>query len=419
MHTRKQRFGFVEWTEGPYYYLVNGVRINFISDGTPESAMSHYDCYSVSPAFLRPTSPGTGCPETWKKYMRLGICANRIHQSTPTEYMMDVADELGFMLIPETGLRGFSDPSKFSVYLSQSAKELAIVCRNHPSVCRYSLANECVPEWSGNLADAIVQADDTRPLVFEDNKLKRPGRISGKSGAHAYCMLHYVNYPKPAQMITGMGEYAWAWNLHEPYPTANGGMEEFIYFGGNMRLNDIAYFAGWCLVNYWPNFLEGMNYDKNIWKQSTHPDRAERIDGWNSPIIKHLQLVFHPYLVMDTAFYNQNGVFTGEWPERIPKYISGQSIIRNIAIFNDVVSDFRNSIRWSLRWDSPEGNVVSQGTLDNLNIAPGFHIYKTIELSAPHTKEQRTAFLVLENLKEDHEVFSDRQVKFIIVPSEN
>ena len=80
LQTLTRRFGFAEWTEGPYYYLVNGVRLNFISDATPEAAMSEYDCYSTAAAFLPPTVAGSGCPETWKRYMRLGICANRIHQ---------------------------------------------------------------------------------------------------------------------------------------------------------------------------------------------------------------------------------------------------------------------------------------------------------------------------------------------------
>ena len=107
VENKRQRFGFVEWTEGPFYYLVNGVRLNYLSDATPEPGMSAYDCYSTSPAFLPPTGPGTGAPGTWKRYMRLGICSNRIHQSTPTPYMMDAADEVGFMLIPETGIRGY------------------------------------------------------------------------------------------------------------------------------------------------------------------------------------------------------------------------------------------------------------------------------------------------------------------------
>ena len=34
------------------------------------------------------------------------MSANRIHQSTPTQIMLDAADEVGFALQPETAIRG-------------------------------------------------------------------------------------------------------------------------------------------------------------------------------------------------------------------------------------------------------------------------------------------------------------------------
>jgi beta-galactosidase/beta-glucuronidase len=206
-----QRFGFVEWSEESNYYTVNGVRINMISDGTPEPAMSEYDCYSISPAFLPPTDTSYGCPETWRRYMRLGICANRIHQSTPTEYMMDVADELGFILIAETPIRGCQTQNWKSLdpYLN-SVKAMALYGRNHACISRYSLLNEGTTKYIPELIDAILTVDETRPLVFEDNELNRPAVIKGSKG-HTYAMLHYREIPEPAGIITGMGEYAWHW----------------------------------------------------------------------------------------------------------------------------------------------------------------------------------------------------------------
>ena len=70
--TAEHRFGFVEWAEAPdnqTWYTVNGRRINFISDATPEAAMSSYDCYTTSPAF----STLEGAKETWRRYMRIGV----------------------------------------------------------------------------------------------------------------------------------------------------------------------------------------------------------------------------------------------------------------------------------------------------------------------------------------------------------
>jgi hypothetical protein len=419
--SRIQRFGFVEWTEGPNYYMVNGVRINQVSDGTPEPAMSEYDCYSVSPAFLPPTDSTLGCQETWKRYMRLGICANRIHQSTPTEYMMNAADENGFMLIPETGIRGCQTQNWHSTYLPQAVMELARICRNHPSVCRYSLQNEADPLWIPVLIDSVKKVDHLRPLVFEDNQINKPERIDGKSG-HAYAMLHYVDYPKPAQIITGMGEYAWHWADREKWgpvlPSTEGGLEEFIYYGGDMRRWDIVYFAGWDFINYWPNFLEGMNYEKHAWKQSCYPkDRMDGEDGWNSPVVKWMQKYFHPYLVMDLGIHKMNGPDSdlSEWPEYTSSYSPGDSIERNLEVYNDGLRGNLFTILWETHWDSLEGESVDSGRIENLRIEPGFHQTIKLKFKAPGTDEgDRRLNIILSSELDGRQVFKENDIYFLI-----
>ena len=422
--TKTQRFGFVQWTEGPYYYLVNGVRINQISDGTPESAMSEYDCYSVSPAFLPPTGPKTGCPETWKKYMRLGICANRTHQSTPTEYMMNVADELGFMIIPETPIRGCQEEKWENLQpFTQSVKDMAAYGRNHPGICRYSLLNEGITKHVPVLIDAILTVDDTRPLVFEDNELKKPTRIDGeKSAGHAYAMLHYVNYPKPAKIITGMGEFAWRWVMHQQYsydvPHADGGLEEFIYYGGDMRLSDIVYFAGWDFINYWPNFLEGMSHEKHAWKQSCyHKDRVDGEDGWCSLVVKWAKKYFHPYLVLDREIHQLNKADSDptKWPQLTSTYKPGDNISRKLEIFNDGLKGSDFQILWHTRWDSPDGPLADSGSIENIKIQPGFHKTVNLDFTAPNSDtDRRKLFIILTSKLDGSEVFKENDLYIII-----
>ncbi len=425
LHHSIQRFGFVEWTEGPFYYLVNGVRINQVSDGTPESAMSEYDCYSNSPAFLPPTGPGTGCPETWKKYMRLGISANRIHQSTPTEYMLDVADEVGFMLIPETAIRGCQAQEWDDQYLPQAVRELARFCRNHPSVSRYSLCNEVKPEWVPDLISAIQPEDWTRPLVVEDNQGNRPARIEGRQGqGHAYAMLHYRAHPQPIEIITGLGEYAWQWDGHQQGGRnalfGSGGLEEFAWVGADMRRWDIAYMAGWDFINYWPNFLEGMSHEKHVWKQSCYgKDRVTKVDGWDSPVVRWLQRSFHPYLVMDVSIHDMNGPKSDlkHWPEKTAGYTPGARIERKLEIFNDGLNGRDFVVEWEARWDAAQGPLVDSGIVRNLVIEPGFH--KTVDLAfpAPQTDTgDRKLFLVLKSRLHGKEVFRDEEIYFRITP---
>ena len=72
------RFGFVEHAAGgAYFYTLNGVRINHISDATPENGMSYYDAYAFSGAFFQ-TNPR----DVWRSYMKAGITSNRIHRAS-------------------------------------------------------------------------------------------------------------------------------------------------------------------------------------------------------------------------------------------------------------------------------------------------------------------------------------------------
>ncbi len=411
-----QRFGFVEWGEGPFYYTVNGLRVNHISDATPEPNFTHYSAYSQSPAFLPPTGSKTGCPETWKRYMRMNINTNRIHQATPTQYMLDCADEVGFMLIPETGIRGGGHRQIYhDTYMPLQCTDLAYVCRNHPSVCRYSLSNE----WGADsrLIDDIVTVDNTKPLVFEFVIRDGTTKVTGASGYHAYSMGHYQGYPKPATIIWGLGEYE----------TGPNGFEPYCWKGTDMRYYDIAYFAGWCFCNYWPNFLEGMNRELYAYKATTFTDRVDgtgaNANGWGSPLVVWMQQNFHPYLVLDWGLHNMNKydrdgeTFYGKlWPDSTSSYPPGSIIKRELIIFNDGYLAFKNDtndfkLTYDAHWDSPTGQTVINGIIDNIKIKAGFHTKRTITLIPP---SENNHTVPIKKCHGDTEVFDEERIFFYV-----
>ena len=179
--------------------------------------------------------------------MRVGISANRIHQSTPTEAMLAAADETGFVLQPETPIRGVWVPDQ-PLYL-QSVAELARATRAHPSVWSYSVMNEASVSAVAPLIDAVRRVDATRPLVWNDDKLSEPTRINGtESGGHAYAMLHYRDIGcdrahefrggicESSAILTGLGECAWC---------IENGMEGFSSIAATARRFGIAYTSGW------------------------------------------------------------------------------------------------------------------------------------------------------------------------------
>lgn len=429
--TAFQRFGYVEHKESTsYYYLLNGVRMNHLSDATPESGMSYYDAY-VSPAFSLPSASSIGGPysggiySTWSNYMQVGITSNRIHQSTPTQAMLDTSDEVGFLLKPESTTRGCPgyEPCLFNDIYLQNVAELVRFCKHSPSVFAYSVENESGGETTGpfanvipSLIDAAVLEDNTRYLTTEGsggNQAYYGTNVSGN--ARAINNLHYAVPPQDLSIIQGVGECAWC---------VENGMEEYASLALQGRLNDVAYYAGWDWINYWSNFLEGMNASRHAWKQEgcSGRDRTDGIDGWGSPVLDWVTRAFHPFTIVDVEMYKTNPIFKGPgWPYTVDQYTyngGSGNITRDIVVFNDVLNGndrpwMNNSdvwyiqLNWTAVWDSPDGNLtVGSGSYtvgENAGVGyvrPGFHGTVNLVFPIPDPQQSnRRLYIVMETVR--------------------
>ena len=420
--TYPQRFGFVEHAEGPFYYTVNGVRYTGFSDGTAEGQTSYYDAYS-SPAWLPPTGPGTGAPESWRRYMRVGINMNRLHCSPPTEYMMQAADEVGFMLVPEAPIWGNGLSRYNPQYTPQTYHDLGRACRNHPSVARFSLTNEVREEnpkgetWPWRAAiDDMREVDDVHPLVFEMHKQGEGKVIGPKSGSHAYIMNHYADIHEKVgegRGIRGMGEHFWQRNS----------MAEFAVGCRFLRANDWCYMAGWSWINYWPNFLQGMSHDLHAWKPQNHADRRDGVDGWGSPIVEFARRSLHPYLVQDLGILADNPGeprhLTGggiEWPYNAPVAVASQRVERTVAVFNGGLFGNKLLLAWRAHWDRTDGEVAVPGGDIPCDIEPGFHGLEKITFQVPAPgKDERRLYLVMESRKDGQTLFREDGVYLNVI----
>jgi len=403
--TRRQRFGFVEHAEGPFYYTVNGVRYTSFGEVISYGQVGEYDCWTETPCFQPPHDDVKGCPDTWKRYQRIGFNSMRLSTSVPTEYMLETADEAGYMLIPEGASWGNGTSTFDRNNFSRQLGALMRTVRNHPCVSRYSLANESLPgnttspsnPWRWLIDDALP-VDPTRPYVFEvDNN--QTGVVQGMNDGHAYQMQHYDPIVPGGDHIRGMGECAWT-------PGSGGdGMEEFAQKAVQMRLDDWAHFAPWDWVNFWPNFLEGMNHDRHPWKNNDHADRVDGVDGWNSPIVESVQRALNPYLVVDRA-----SVALTPGDERpIPIVVGArQNIERKIEVFNGGLTGNHLTFVWSGHWDKPDGELAIKGDEIDCEIEPGFHATQTISFTVPLIEnDPRKLFVVMESRKEGKVVFRE------------
>jgi hypothetical protein len=389
------RFGFVEHAEGgPFYYTLNGVRVNQLSDATPEQGMSSYDAY-VSPAFATPDA----ARDSWGRYLTLGLTSNRIHQSTPTQVMLDAADEVGFLLKPESpsrGCFGYEPCNATSPVFPQSVSELVRWSRGHPSVSAYSVENEAGDRpYILPLVDAAFATDPTRPLTTEGSggELVYNGSLPG---AHAINYLHYQVPSQGATSIRAVGECAWC--------VANG-LESYSSLALAGRLDDVAYYAGWDMLNYWSNFLLGMNASEHAWTQVPCQGR-DRVDGpagdgWGSPVVTWVQRAFHPFLVAAPAVVAAHPIFDGPgWPYgpvANATYTSGTgtTIPLTLSLFNDALASTFTpwlgagnplsgelALNWTSVWDDPQGSdVAGAGSLGPWAVAPGFQ--KNVSLAVP------------------------------------
>jgi len=420
LHELRQRFGFVEYQEGPFYYTVNGVRFSGFGDCNSYGQVGEYDCWTETPAFQPPHGEFKGCSETWKRYQRIGFNSMRLSTSVPTRYMLETADEAGFMLIPEGGNwggNGGMGPNSFTNFMVQ-VQETIRVARNHPCIPRYSLANESLRgplddprnPWRP-LVDAALEVDSTRPLVYECN-YNQSGVVPGMKSGKASVAEHYMPIFPSHDRIRSMGETTWATD----------GMAAFTGQALAMRMNDWAYFASWSWLNYWPNFLEGMNAERHPWKYNDYGDRKDGVDGWGSPSIQAVQWALHPYLVIDRGLLEFNPTIKENskagkmvWPYRLPVYEGGAKVERQIELFNNSLSTGNFTVKWAAHWDSPAGAVVAQGEAGPLKIEAGCHATQTVAFDAPNPeREDRTLYLVLESVKDGERVMRDERSRLTV-----
>lgn len=409
LHRRSRRFGFCQHDEGDEHYRVNGVRVNFFGDSISNGQAGGYDPFSRCPAFF-PEADGGGCAETWRRYQRVGFNCVRLSSSVPTEAMLDAADETGFMLIGEGGTWGNNLHCFHPVFTPGQLREMIRVYRGHPSVARYSLANEVRDTldetWPWRpLIDVAMEEDGTRPLVFELHTVPA-GRIDGVHAGHAHVMQHYASIV-PAG-LRGMGEFAWATN----------GLAEFGLKSRELRLAGYAYLAPWSWLNYWPNFLDGMSHARHPWKVNNHPDRIDGLDGWGSPVLKYVQDSLHPFRVADSEFDLRNN-FHPDWPVNVPRLMSGRQVQREIAVFNGGLRDGNMELGWELRWeDDNEGDPVAQGQ-QSFSLEAGFHVVRTIKFEVPEANGNRRLALILTSLLDGDEVFREDRLRFAVMDCED
>ncbi len=405
IHTTAVRFGFRQSerkradSTHVYYYL-NGVRVNYRGDNIQGADYDSIDsggkgdAYDTLPGFLPPTAQNAGWPQAVRNYQQLNYNFVRIHQELASPYMLDVADELGLMLMDETAIRGSNNDQDFSVghdNMVSHAKGMVLRDRNHPSVVRWSQANEpngCSTDsnqFQADLFNAITHLDSTRPISvdlapgFKTYGLPVPAFATSShysSGLGTYSEQVNVSNDNPY----GQGEYVW------PKDSTKQGLAWFGTSAMAMRRQDASDVRPYTLLSGWASFVPGVLASKMTLEQGGPPVFGEDNlpDPWSNPIIRRIQAGFNPVLVADQAYWEANKMSNanGDWPATVPSIAKGATRATTLLIFNDTFSGTTVDVTWEVHSDSATGAMTASGTF-SIDVPLGAMATKSIMITTP------------------------------------
>ncbi|WP_294014090.1 glycoside hydrolase family 2 TIM barrel-domain containing protein, partial [Streptomyces sp.] len=421
------RFGFRETVQNGEYYYLNGVRVNFRGDdlqGADYDGINNGgagDAYDTLPGFLTPSSGNGGWPQAVDNYQRLNYNVVRIHQEPGSPYMLDVADEMGLMIIDETAIRGSENGQDWVAghdNMVNHAQALTLRDRNHPAIIRWSQSNEPSlshfdsEQFEKDLYAAVNGSDGTRPVSVDDG----PGAPSVPYPTMTYpnfdVLGHYLdglgNYGEQVVSVTGRpdgeGEYIW------PACNTKQGFEWFATATAAKRGKDASDLRPYTLLSGWDGFIPGVKTTDFIPEEKGHPVYgADNLpDPWSNPQIQRIQAAFNPIAAIDLPYWSASGVSdaNGSFPvaQEVPVYPFNSTVTRNVTVFNDDFSNTSVGLTWTAYLNQVGGTVIGSGTT-NLAIPLGSRVTQPISFTTP--AHGASVYLVLSTTKGGTTTFTD------------
>ena len=434
-HTLPVRFGFRQIVQAGDHYELNGVRVNFRGDSLQganydsiRAAKDVSDAYDLLPGFLPPSTGNAGWPGAVDNWQRLNYNVARIHQEPASPYMLDVADELGFMIIDETAIRGTNGDQDFAPApggepnMLAHARALVLRDRNHPSVIRWSQCNE--PEFDStnsttfqqHLYQAIMDADDTRPVSGDSG-------FNGAQASQTFALITAGNFTAYGHYPGGLGVYTELVTPSTTHPFGVGEMiwpadvtpQGMVWFGTAtmaMRAQNASEIRPYTLLSGWASFVPGVTTSSMVLEPTypagviNHPHFGEDnlSDPWSNPIITRIQRGMNPVLVADTRFWMANRMSNanGDWPIAIETAAPGAQLTRQLMVFNDTFDGTSVDVVWEVHADAADGPIASQGET-TVSVPLGEHVTVPVDVTLPSSGTR--AYLVLRSRKDGREIF--------------
>ncbi|WP_405148808.1 RICIN domain-containing protein [Sphaerisporangium sp. NBC_01403] len=424
------RFGFRQSTQNGEYYYLNGVRLNVRGDNLQGADYDRIDnggkgdAYDTLPGFLPPSAGNGGWPLAVDNYQRLNYNVVRVHQEPASPYMLDVADELGLMIIDETAIRGSNGGEDFYAghdNMVDHASALTLRDRNHPAVIRWSQSNE--PGLSGD----YEQFEQDLYAAMNGNDGTRPIHVDGEP-ANKYPNMSYPNFNVLPHYLDGLGAYSEKVEVVAGRPDGEGefiwpkcntkqGFEWFATLVAAKRGKDASDLRPYTLLSGWAGFVPGVRTTDFVPEEGGHPVYgADNLpDPWSNPQIQRIQTAFHPVAAIDLPYWSASGPSDANGsfplPQAVDNYAHNTPVTRNITVFNDDLRDTSVAFAWTARLDRPDGSVIASGNTD-LTIPLGSRVTRPISFTTPASGAK--VYLVLSTTKPGGTTFTDTAEYFTL-----
>jgi hypothetical protein len=432
------RFGFREVAQVGDHYELNGTRVNFRGDSLQGANYDNIDfhgrsdAYDTYPGFLRPSRGSGGWPQAVDNYLKLNYSDVRIHQIPATPYMLDVADEMGLMILDETAIRGSNNRENFTTgrdAMLQHAADLVQRDRNHAAVLRWSQANEpqvafftnpgAGPDFDQALYATVMRNDTTRPVSTDGDSADLP--YDNYTVFCHYDGFSFGQYSEstcagPAGKPHGQGEFIWSAD------STPQGMTWFATATMRMREQGASEARPYTMLSAWASIIPGVKRT-DMKLETGYPNGPHPIYGednlrnpWTNPTLSLIRQAFNPVAAIDSDFWNINKLSdaTGGWPTA-PATISAGRNNRALSVFNDTFAGDQLLLTWNLRAGSPTGTTVDAGLLRQ-RIPLGGHQQIPLTFTAPHTTQP--LYLTIQVTKPGSGVlFRDASTVYTITPA--
>ena len=443
-HAAPVRFGFRELWQENGVFILNGARINFRGDNLQVANYDRVDfcgkgdAIDTLPGFLPPSDTNPGWPKAVDNFLRLNYNVQREHMGPWTDYMVDICDEMGLMLIGESACRwnGFDMENDRGFHEVKCLRDIVKWHKNHPSIVRWSSKNEAqcmAPEYHLELYNAIKALDDTRP-VFEDfivgdRSAFDPDKVFMyvKDKDDFTYMEHYLSYNEKGEpyFSTIKINDAIAPLTGKPYglteadwmrSSTHAGLTYFAVTTALARAQGASDVRPYTLLSSWVSCVPGIGAPDLLTEENRHPVYGEdnAPDPWSIPGIKLLQKSCSPVFAMDYDFWRQNKDSNawGHFPVTSPKIDALSTVTREITVFNDDLYGEDLLLKWELREGSVYNWIWDKGEMV-LSIKPGYMEKINISFTAP--KFNTYVFVTLRLYKDGRERFTDDLTCYEIV----